>query len=401
MRLSIPLLLLCLICWWRPPVLTQAQGGRFTSEAEVVFGQRIDFTLTGMTDLPVTAVTLTIQPAGQAESHVAAVPFAQAADGALTAVFPLPPQQVRLSPLTTLTYAWQIQTATGEWIEVPAKAVAYEDDRFEWKQLTAVTGLPVTSVTVRWTDDSLTTGETASRLVAETVQRLQPVLPIASGTPIPVLVYPSSADLRAALRLNGHEWTGQHADPGLGLVMVTAVNPRTAAEELGRNLPHELSHYLLYQAAGPAYDEMPYWFKEGLAVWAEDEQGGKEEQAMLVATAVANQATISLVSLCGPGPFTDEALAAAQSASLVQYVQRRYGERGLSGLADAFIAGEDCATAVPAGLGQSLAELEVSWLAAQQPQPPWQRFLTENALWFLLLLGSFFIMVLLLRPAGR
>jgi hypothetical protein len=84
---------------------------------------------------------------------------------------------------------------------------------------------------------------------------------------------------------------------------------------------------------------------------------------------------------------------------LVAFVQARYGERALSELAAAFVAGEGCETAVPKALGQSLAAFEAAWLAAERPKPAAIEFVVENGLWLLLLAGSFAIMGLLFfRP---
>lgn len=377
------------------PQLVFAQRGQFTSEAAVTFGQKVDFSLTAVTDLPLETITLFIQHTGANAPFSANVPFTQAEDGLVAAEQTLTAQQLGLPPFTTITYWWEVATADGTVIPVPAQTVAYQDDRFNWKQLMAEEG--GTAVTIYWTGEELETGGVAHEILRERLPRLKAILPLPSGTLLPIFLYPSSADLRAALRLNGHDWAREHVNPALGVVMVTAVNSKTARDDLSRPLPHELAHFWLYQAAGTHYETIPPWFKEGLAVWLEGDELAAGERVL--ATAVTQNTTIPLTELCATFPADREALADAQSAALVSFVQVRYGERALADLAAAFAVGEGCETAVSEVLGQSLTEFEANWLTAERPRPAAVQFFRENGLWLLLLLGGFVIMGLLIfRP---
>ncbi len=384
-----------LLGWGLPvPPPAWAQGGQFTSEAAVTFGQKIEFSLTAVTDLHLETVTLFFQTADAAAPRSVGVALTQIKDGMVVARYIQEPQPVRLAPLTTITYWWQIETADGRLIPVPAQTVTYQDDRFNWQELIADEG--GTAVTIYWTGEALVTGEVAYQIIKETLPRLKALAPLPAGVSLTVFLYPSAAELRAALRLNGHDWAQAHVDPALGVVMVTAVNSKTAYEDLRRPLPHELAHFWLYQVAGPHYETIPPWFKEGVAVWL---AGDYEAEATLLATAVAQNATIPLDDLCHTFSAQHTPLASAQSASLVQFVLVRYGSRTLSDLTAAFMAGADCETAVSDTLQQSLAEFENEWLAATRPQPAMVNFMRQNGLWLLLLLGGFVIMgLLILRP---
>jgi hypothetical protein len=380
--------------------VVSAQGGQFSSEAEVTFGQKIQFSLVAKTDLPIKNITLFMRPLASETPLSVDVPFTQV-DGDITASYALETQPVKLAPFTAVQYSWQITTEAGEIIPVPAQTVTYQDDRFEWQHLVA--DEPGTAVSIFWTGDDLEPGQVAHEMVQESVTRLNSLLPIAPHTPLPIFLYPSSADLRSALRLNGHDWTLGHVDPALGVVMVTAVNPKTARNDLDRPLPHEVTHFWLYQAAGSHYDTMPHWFKEGLAVWLEG--GDHTAEAALLATAVAEKRTIPLAELCTTFTMEQSPMATAQSGSLVAFVQAKYGERVLGDLAAAFVNGADCDTAVATLFHQSVAEFEADWLRAQQPQTAVAQFLTRNGLWLLLCAGGFAIMGLLITrsrtaPAG-
>ncbi|HRQ41711.1 MAG TPA: hypothetical protein PLD25_27640 [Chloroflexota bacterium] len=380
-------LLLTLFLWLALAVGVGAQGGQFTSEATATFGQRLVFTLTAVTDTPLTAVSLTMQPANSPPYSETVIPT-QLADGRWQAHVVVEPQSAGLSPYATITYEWLVTMGDDETVTVPAQTITYQDDRFAWKKIEQPAA--GTAVTIFWPGDSDKPGREAFSLAQETAAQLQTILPLPPGTPLPVFLYPSTADLRAALRLNGHDWAQGHTDPALAVVLVTAVNDKTAAADLRGPLPHEIAHFWLYQAAGPQYADIPYWFKEGLAVWL----GGGPAY-------LPTAAPLPLADLCQAElPVSDES-AAVQSGALVQYVEEQYGRAALAELATAFVAGADCDTAVPIALGISVAELERAWLNNSQSQPTAVHFVQKHGVWLLLLAGGFLLMGLLLVRLGE
>jgi hypothetical protein len=298
--------------------------------------------------------------------------------------------QVRLAPFTTVTFWWVLTTDSDQSIIVPEQSIDYEDDQFDWRQLEQ------DGITVYWTGDEAALGQLALDIVAEALPTLQAVIPTANAPSFQLYLYPSSADLRAALRLTGRDWVGAHADPELGVILVTAVNARTAATDLRQSIPHEMVHFLLYQAIGPAYDTLPLWFNEGLATYMETTPNPNYET--ILRTAVANRATIPFAELCRSFPDEEERalLAYAQSHSLLRYLQARYGHQVLGALVKAFADGADCQSAVSRTLDRSLADLNQAWLRDQQPRSPLVQFLYDNSLWLLLLVSSFAISTLLI-----
>jgi hypothetical protein len=370
-------------------LLLARQGGQFESKAAVTFGQQVVFTLTAVTDEPPTAVSLTFQPSGQAEQTVLLRP-PPLADGRWQVQFTLEPQAGGLSPYTTLTYKWSVTADSGETITVPAQTVAYQDDRFAWKRINQ--RVANTAVSIFWPGESDKPGQEAFIIVQETAARLHSLLPLPPETPLPIFLYPSTADLRSALRLNGHDWVQAHTDPALGVVLVTAVNSKTVAADLRRTLPHEMARFWLYQAAGARYTQIPYWFKEGVALWAAQAAGK------------GMSTPVPLADLCQavPPEAADQQAVVAQSGAMVQFVDEWYGREALAALAAAFAGGADCETAVQTALGQSVAELEATWLKTEQPRPAAVRFVQQNGGWLLLAAAGFlFMMLLLAQPTRR
>ena len=365
-----------------PVLFAQAEGVQ--SSVNYAFGQVINFNLTLNDASNVEQVTLFFKTPEFENTYVADM---ELTSNAIT--YPVDLNQVRLAPFTTVTYWWQIQNKDGSTISVPEQTFAYVDDQFEWQSLTQ------DGVTVNWTGDDVGLGQLAQDIVVETQPLLAELIPNAPDSGFDVYVYPSSADLRAALRLTGRDWVGAHAHPELGVLLVTAVNNRTAATDLRQSIPHEMVHYDLYRVLGVNYENLPAWFNEGLASLIESNPNPNYE--LVLKTAVANQSTIPFAQLCERFPLAEDQaiLAYAQSLSLLEYIQDRYGNSGIQQLIAAYADGGDCDSGLMQAVGLNLTEIEQAWLQSQQVRSPIAQFFFENGVWLLLLVGGFVIAGLL------
>jgi predicted SprT family Zn-dependent metalloprotease len=301
--------------------------------------------------------------------------------------------QVQLAPFTTVTYWWQLQSG-GEETALPKQSLVYADDQFEWRTAEE------DNIRVSWTGDDPGLGQLGLDIVSESWLRLARIVPVSDSAELNIYIYPSAADLRSALRLTGRDWVGAHAHPELGVILVTAVNNRTAASELRQSIPHELTHFLLYQAAGPNYETIPEWFGEGLATFVESSANPSYETVL--ETAVLENNTIPFTALCQQFPTVEQRtlLAYAQSGSFIEYIQGRFGSQALRELTAVYTDGIDCETGTNRVLQESLDDLNQDWLRSLQPQPPILEFWQENGFWLLLLTGGFGLMSLLVikRP---
>ncbi len=364
----------------------QAANG-WTSSATYAFGQVMSFSLNGDSDTAVRRVSLLFQAPEFDNTFVAEV--ATPDDQAITATHHVDLSRVRLAPFTTVTYWWVLEMADGRSETVPEQTIVYEDDQFEWHSLTQ------DGVAVHWTGntgDDTSLGQLALDVVAETWPQWAALVAPAGDWPVKLYIYPASADLRAALRLTGRDWVGAHAHPELGVILVTAVNSRTAPTDLRQSIPHEMTHYLLYQTFGAvAYDNLPIWLNEGLATLME--ASPNPNYTAVLATAVNKNQTLPLADLCARFPIPEEQaiLAYAESASFVRFIQQRYGNQTLQTMLAAYADGVDCSTGVQRATGLSLVDLEKVWLSDQQPRSPLTNFLWQNGLWLLLLAGGFVV----------
>jgi hypothetical protein len=275
----------------------------------------------------------------------------------------------------------------GNITTVPERSIEYVDDRFEWQKTTDE------DTEVYWTGNDNTLGQIALDIVSEALPDIQSVIPSVINGPLRIYIYPSIGDLQAALRLTSRNYVGAHAHPELGVILVSASNPRTAAVELGRSIPHELSHLALYQATGAGYDNLPQWLEEGIATELESVKRSESDDILL--EAIRSDSAIPFTDLCQtfPGDGEQPALAYAQSGSLVEYIKGVYGNQALSEMVFAVADGANCDSVSQRVLGVSMPELSQAWLQDQLPRSPLEQVLRRGAIWLFLLLAGFLLTV--------
>ena len=163
-----------------------------------------------------------------------------------------------------------------------------------------------------------------------------------------------------------------------------------------RIIPHEITHLLVYQAAGGALGHVPSWLSEGLATL--NEELPDPEDAVLLEMALSQDSLVSLENLCGPFPLdpSEAKLSYAQSASVVGFIRDHYGRQGLTHLITAYADGVSCTEGVGV-LGVSFDELETQWRASLQPRNKWLVFLEKAGPWLGLWGGSCLMTLLFLE----
>lgn len=365
-----------------------AQTAELTSRAEVIFGQGIVFYLTGPMPESVAEVDLFLLVGDAATPFTAKAAISLDESGQLTAVYDLKRDLLELPPFAEIRFWWVVTTADSQVYQLPEATITYRDDRFTWRTFAAE------DVTVYWTGNNDSLGQTAWQIVQESRQTLDAILPPTAVSPLNVYIYPSTGDLRAGLRLAGQDVVDGHTVPGLGVLLVTVVNSLTAAAELRQSIPHSLTHLRLHQPEPTAV--LPYWYEEGIALLAAGPDAARDDR---VATAVASKTALPLPQLCTNFPEEPDQLdlALAQSVSLLRTIQAQFGDQALRQLGTLYLEGVSCEAGLTQTLDMSLADLEVTWLDAQAPQPAWLTFLTANGLWLLLVAGSFGLLALILR----
>ncbi len=271
----------------------------------------------------------------------------------ITAAYALNLSLRPLPPFAPIEYWWEIRDSAGASLTTEPQTFIYEDNRFDWRTLTS--GI----ITVHWHQGDTAFGQLALDVATTAFVEANDAIQAQLEAPVNFYIYPSAAAAQAAL---GRIWAEAYADPTLGLAVVAVADDEAASLNLQREIPHELTHILIYQVTGDHYADVPIWLDEGLAVMNQAQPNPGFPAAL--AAARSSGTLFSLSDLCGSFP-TDPAqaqLAYAESESVVRYIRDTYGSQHLQDLLKAYADGLGCSAGVERGLGVSLAELEDLWL---------------------------------------
>ncbi|HEY75661.1 MAG TPA: hypothetical protein G4O00_05705 [Thermoflexia bacterium] len=379
-----------LLCWLIPLLLAGTAWGIAVAYAQdappitvsyasvhYTFGQQATFELGASAPTTITAAYLYLQPQGTERVEVQPVPIEPGPTIHARYVHDL--HLSPFPPFSQVSWWWEVRDAAGHSLLTEPASLSYIDNRFSWH--TTAEG-PVSIHTV--VDDPVLARaalDTARNSMESIAQQLDAPLP----EQVNIYIYPSQEDIRAALEMAGREWVGGQARPELGVILVSIPNGHNALLRMERDIPHELTHLLIYQIVGPeGYLSVPAWLNEGLATVNELQPDPLLE--VTLEDARSRGRLIPLSELCVPFPADPETalLSYAESTSLVRYIQRRYGNGGIRALLEAYADGAGCEGGVLQALGVSLRQLELAWHADMMGLGRWLTWVSENRAWLAL-----------------
>jgi len=337
------------------PMRTLAQG-EVALAHEYTYGQSARFTATLPPGLAITEARffLRVPRPGLADTEII-VPALGEGQAVVERDLRLKP----FPPFAELTYWWTFTDADGNPHQTESVSFLYEDNRFVWQELHEG------PFTVRWVAGTPEQMVEALDVAREATQKITAQLRIADPGDILFYIYPSTADLQAALRLTGNEWLAGMTLPEVGVVLLAIPPTEGASAQLQADLPHELTHQLLYRQLGDAgYAALPIWLSEGLA--SVFEQGADANRMATLQQAQEEGRLLPLADLCEPFYALDTErlrLAYAQSYSAVSYLQGVYGWSGIHALVQAYADGRECSAGMQHALGIGLPTFERQWRA--------------------------------------
>jgi hypothetical protein len=361
----------------RPP---QGGSGLGASDVQVLynFGEQITFQARLSAPAAIQQASILFHDLNESITRLEAIQTA--ADG--TAVFRYDASQKALHPFATIAFWYRAILQDGRTVESPFFYFRYDDNRFPWR---TVSDGPLN---VHWYAGDDAFGQAALDAAKKGLAGTGPVVAAAPDIPFDIYVYAASEDLRGALTLGGQEWTAGHADPALGVVMVSVAPGEAQSLELERQIPHELAHVMLYRGLGAAgYERLPAWLNEGIATMAE--LSPNPDYAGALRAASQNNSLIPFADLCTAFPPDSGRafLAYAQSESFVRYLRETSGDTGLVALAKAYADGLDCDLGATRALGAPLSRLEARWRESALGQNV-AGVATRNLLPYVILLGA-------------
>lgn len=358
-------------------------------------GGPVTFRLSASAAAEVADVTLYVRTPDEPRTFVGKARFARGQRA--EAVYELQPERRALPPFAPVTYWWEVTDGAGRTVTTERQTFLYGDNRFTWQTLTEG------GLTVAWYEGDRAFGRALLDVAAAGLQRANRDLAAPLPETVTVYVYARPEDAAEALRPAGRTWADGRAAPLFGaVVVILPPGDVDTPTRMAREIPHELTHIVVAQKAGERWPAVPAWLNEGLAV--RNEASPDPDAPALLAAAREAGDVLPLAELCGtfPPDAARAQLAYAQSASVVRFIQERYGVLSLRRLLEAYADGLDCDHGVQRGLGLSLAELESEWLrqsvgagAAALPAGPLTPWLI---LGIMVLLAPFFLLGFILRP---
>ncbi|MBN2393207.1 MAG: hypothetical protein JXR84_20925 [Anaerolineae bacterium] len=266
-------------------------------------------------------------------------------------------------PFTMISYWWDSEDAQGQTLTTEKQHFLYEDNRFAWETLRDG------PITLHWVAGDKVLMNNALNIAQSAITEIQETLNAPVIDSATLYIYPSLPDLQSALQLTGYEWVGGQAYPEIGVVLLAISPSSEAILKMKRDIPHELTHKVLYDLTGPqGYAALPIWLNEGLA--SIFERSPDPAYALALQRAAQDGKLIPMETLCHPFPAeTDRALLAyAQSQSFVRYLQQTYGWTQVRKLIDAYADGKACSTGAKQTLGGDLTTLERDWRVWMEQQ---------------------------------
>ena len=335
------------------PQQARAQSGIEVTDAgmSVEFGQHITFQARIQAPVPIVSATIVFND--NFDEFPRRFPVEIGEDGVIAYRYDV--VQNVLRPFTTITYWFDVTLSNGQTFRSPNFSEQYIDNRFVWQQRTNE------GLRVHWYEGDDAFGDALLDVARRSLNGINVLIPAPAEAPVDVYVYASAADLQNVLFLGGEEWQAGHANPGLGVAMVTITPGPEQSIEMETLIPHELAHVMLYRSVGNGYSALPVWLSEGIASLVELYPNPDYDQALR--TASQNGSLVSIANLCDtfPPDASGAYLAYAESKSFVGFLRASYGAPALVQLASAYADGMSCEQGVVRTLGASLVDLDARW----------------------------------------
>jgi len=214
---------------------------------------------------------------------------------------------------------------------------------------------------VYWYEGDVLFAQQVLDTAQEGLEHIQTLLPYPIPTPLEIYIYPSYSEMQDALNPNSPSWVAGHADPDLGVIILTLPKGPDQYLLMEQRIPHELMHIALYQETGSGYTNIPTWLNEGLASLAELYPNPDYRIHLDHATDLDSLLPMSTLCRDFPREASNALLAYAQADSFTRYLYNSYGSPGLQDLIQAYTTGLDCEHGAKTALGKSLTQLERQW----------------------------------------
>ena len=380
MRGLLAVLLIALACLAAAPANAQAQIDELSWEYQ--FGDHILFKARLQSDQAVESAFLFAGEKGGTRTFVEAAKVKALGEGIYELEYDFDLAEHPLRAFTPVEFRFEVKPVGGGVTSSAIEQLEYTDNRFAWQQLEEK------PFRVYWYEGGLAFGQEVLDVAQASLKKAQNMAIVATPELVRIYVYPNSADMQETLSLASRDGTAGHADPDLGVVVVSLPSGPEQQLLTEQRLPHELMHVLLYQLSGPGYASLPAWLNEGLASAAE--LFPNPEYQVLLERAYQNGGLLPISSLCKffPNDAPSALLAYAESQSFVSYLFNAFGRNGLQSLIAQYADQLDCEKGAAGALGVSLEELEIGWRAERFGENLTRQAILKLLPWLVLLVAA-------------
>jgi hypothetical protein len=367
MRRLLPLAVLYFSLALTIPSLAQDDAYQFQSNVEIQYGVGMTLKASIHSPDPLARASVFLRPTSGENTTVLQADITPEIDH-INLDVALSLQPALFYPFELVTTWWQFDFENGSSWSSPAESFRYEDTRFPWHSKLD------DHIAIHWVEGGSSRGEEIYNLTRDALESIGQSLGLMAPNSIAVYVYPSSGDLQSGLLMGGAPWVKGQTLPELDVILLAASDNPESIVLLERDIPHELTHLLLYERMQNSYTHLPAWLNEGLATL--QERQANPAYRFELEQAIKSNALLTMESLCASFPISenDALLAYAQSASFTQYLLDVYGMGGILQLLDAYQEGVSCKGGVQRIYQRALTQLEDEWRTLHLQSPTmWER----------------------------
>ena len=317
---------------------------------DYLYGEEVIFQAKFQPVSAVKEVYLFIQPAGE-PTRLEIVSFNDLGE----ILYTYDVLQHPLRPFASTSYWFRAVTTSGEIFECPKITFNYQDNREPWQTLTDG------PVEVNWLQGDLFFGQNALNVAKTGLRTASNLLPENDLSTAKIFIYESATKLQETLSFDSTPWVVGHANPDLGVILVSIAPGTDQQLEMERQIPHEIMHLVLFQSVKDNYNLVPTWLNEGLASLAESYPNSDYQRA--IKKAIKDNNLLPMASLCNsfPQDASGAFLGYAESSSFVRFLQNKYGNKGLADLVEKYKNGLSCEEGVLAATGNSMEQVAYRW----------------------------------------
>ncbi len=199
-----------------------------------------------------------------------------------------------IRPFAQVEFRWEIDFDGAGSFTSPKYSFIYTDNRFEWQQMEEQ------PFKVFWYQGDKAFAQTILDTAQEGVKQLERILSLSVPEELEIYVYNDTSALLQALNPAGPGWVSGHADPDLGVILVSIPYGSEQRQDIEQRIPHELAHIALFKSTGLGYYNLPTWLNEGLASLAEIYPN--QDYQVLLEHAIETDSLLPMQSLCNGFP---------------------------------------------------------------------------------------------------